>query len=512
MRHTRWFGKIIKVKNKEPEEQNIAQQIGLYRVYQGKKYLLPLGELITSHVRKIMEEDLGDTLALMLPPRGGRLDWAVLLAGEIKSYTELPVWIRLKDGRGWFEEQTEKESEALNLTSRYLCVEENQIVEKADKWRSTVEKLFSTLGFEKTKFSENGKDFEYFMEDEHGNSTRLCCYECGWLGSRNVHPVNLESEADESNTVDPELSISKIETPGIKTIRDLADFFNTDPNTTIKSVFLESDEGVFIQALIRGDREVSRKKVEWKLGVQGVRAASAESVQRVGAPAGYAGPVMNDDFFPNKTIVDSSISESRNYIAGANKEGWHVRGVRPGRDFKIHLRGDISQAKEGGRCSFCGGILQKKRGRVLASWRVWQNLFSLSGSDSKRKQIGAGIGTLNTGQIMEVLIRRGSGDKSMHWPGGISPFNVYMISIREEELAEKIYRDLESAGVTIFYDDRKVSPGIKFKDADLMGCPFRLTVSSRSIKNGGIEVYDVNNNDEEIISVEEIVSWITTRV
>lgn len=506
MRHSDWFGKILK----NAGENSVAQsdrgaQIGLYRFYRGKLFILPLGQIILERISHLFEGAWSFLPSLKLPAAGSRLDWAAVLAGEIKSYTELPVWIKVLGGRNWFSEGKNIDLQKQDLTERYACVDKNKIVEEAGKWRKGVNDLLSTLELQNVHLSDTPEQLEWFLEDRNGLTRRLNCSKCSWLGRGEYHPVNFKPDITEA---DPGLSITLIETPGVTTIEDLASFVGATAQDTIKSVFLETDEGVLIQTLIRGDRDVSKEKVGKLLGIHGVKVASTQSLQRIGVPAGYAGPVLNNEFHTDKTLIDQSITTKKNYIAGANKEGWHLSNIRPGRDFDISPQGDISTAVEDDTCAFCGGRLENSLGRVLASWSSYMNLFSLSGREGKRIQIGLGMGTLEMEEILNVLAEQCARKNQMHWPVGITPFNVYLISIREDDAAEKLYRDLTQAGVTIFYDNRDVNPGVKFNDSDLMGCRYRITVSSRSIKNGGAEILSLRKNQEQILSMDKIVDWI----
>lgn len=509
MRKSEWFGGILREDQPgETDGECLSRKLGLIRRYRGKDFVLPPGVKLLSRAGQLLEQGLPRTSPVIFPLHGNIVDLGSMLAGEISSYKQLPVWLRLEGSATCLAGYPSEPAANPEVDSIYMLVDEQNKIEEASTWSKALRSLLDTLDISDYVEISGYSVQEWLLPHPSGPDTFLACDSCSWKGSGDFHPLGDEALEDE-----PEIGSSPllVETPGVTTIDDLCSFLQIDDRHTLKTLLLESEEGLVVQALIRGDRTVSIPKVEKLLGIQGLKPADDQTLERAGAVAGYAGPLKSEAFNPDRVVMDLTIGANVNYAAGANQTGFHLRNVRLGRDFFPDIQGDIAAAGEGDSCSFCGSSLKSVRAFRLASWKARSDLFSISGPGPERLAVGIGIGTLHILPILFSLAERGHQGGILRWPDGMEPFLVYLLSVREDEAAEEIYKVLSESGVSVFYDDRSVSPGVKFNDADLMGCPIRLTVSGRSLEAGGIEVFRIDTRTREILTLDEISRELGSR-
>jgi len=509
LRKSEWFGGILREDQQgETAGERLSRKIGLFRRYRGKDFVLPLGIRVSRRITGYFEQGMPDITSLILPFDGNVVDWGVMLSGELTSYRQLPVWLR-PEGRGsGMDGAPSSPAVDADLNRRYILLDNQDAVKDAGEWINAVRRILSAVEFRDYVELRGYSNREWMLPHTDGPDAFLVCENCLWKGLGEFHPVREKLIGSEPES---ESSPVKVETPGVTTIEDLCAFLQIDERHILKTLLLASEDGLVVQALIRGDRTVSIPKVENILGVKGLRTASLHNLEKAGAVAGYAGPLRNDMFRPDRIVMDQSISTGINYVAGANQVGFHLKNVRLERDFRPELIGDIATAVAGDNCGFCTSTLKTVRAFRLASWKARTDLFSLSGSGPERIAVGMGLGSLHVLPIILNMVERGYSEGILNWPEGMEPFHVFLISIRQDETADEIYRLLSDSGLSVLYDDRSVSPGTKFKDADLMGCPVRLTVSGRSMEQGGVEVFRADTKSREIHTVEDICRELLMR-
>jgi len=309
--------------------------------------------------------------------------------------------------------------------------------------------------------------------------------------------------------------VEEFATPGIKTIDELAKAESVSKSKTAKAVFYSVD-GEIVVVTIRGDYEVNDTKLRNQLGGSEPRLATPEEVKAAGLVSGSASAVGLEGM---KSVVDDSITMGSNYLAGANKEGFHLRNVNLGRDFKADILADIAEAKKGYLSPDGKGKLMAKRGIEIGHVFKLGNVYSskmgadYTNEDGEQNEILMGCYGIGVGRILAAAIESNHDDFGMVLPRAIAPYDVYLagLNLNDADIAgkaEQIYEALQDAGYDVLFDDRDTPPGVKFKDADLIGIPARVVISSRSLENGGVEVKSRTSKDSEIVSETDVLESV----
>ena len=198
--------------------------------------------------------------------------------------------------------------------------------------------------------------------------------------------------------------------------------------------------------------------------------------------------------------------------------GFHLANVNYGRDFEAGKLADIASAEDGSPCPDCGGGMRAERGVEVG------NIFKLGtrysealgasflDSDGERKPVVMGSYGIGVGRLLACIAEEHHDEDGLIWPISVAPYHVHIVAAEKGEVADGIYRGLVSAGVEVLYDDRSESLGAKFKDADLIGAPIRLTVTPRSLKSGGVEIQVRANTDRSIVSTDDVVSVVQRKI
>jgi prolyl-tRNA synthetase len=360
---------------------------------------------------------------------------------------------------------------------------------------------------------------EFMYLSPVGEDTLIMCNHCGYSANRQI-----AMHKKQPNPEERELPIEKVATPDCKTIDDLSRYLSITTNKTAKAVFMiativqgreRADRFVFV--IVRGDMEVNETKLATILHAVALRPAVEAEIRAVGAVPGYASPVGLKNVM---VIADDIIPYSTNLVSGANIEGYHLRNVNYGRDYFAEIVADITLAKDDDECIDCGQPLHSVRGVEVG------NIFKLGtwiseamgcyyldrGGISHPVVMGSyGIGT---GRLLACIAEEHHDEHGLIWPISVAPFKIHLVVLpwkpsvstgEDPSLAETLYQQLNDEHLDCLYDDREESPGIKFNDADLIGNPIRLTISERSIKNGGIEYKRRDKSEKMIISFESIL-------
>lgn len=280
----------------------------------------------------------------------------------------------------------------------------------------------------------------------------------------------------------PPLQMEKIETPDCNTIESLANFLNIQEEQTAKALmYIRISDGKFIFVVVRGDMQLGESKLKAQVG--DVRAARAEEIVSVGAVAGYASAVGLRDAV---IVVDDLIPQSPNLVAGANEAGFHLMNTNYGRDYSAEIVADLVQAKEGDACVNCRSPLS-----ILSAIRLNDHFEN----------------------ILLALAETHHDEKGLTLPHPAAPFDVYLMHVPGKEIdtrakAEEIYNALQDAGVSVLFDDRDERAGVKFNDADLIGCPVRVTVGEKGLKANAVEVKSRKSADNQSVEFGQLASAI----
>jgi prolyl-tRNA synthetase len=357
-----------------------------------------------------------------------------------------------------------------------------------------------------------GKDSEEFIFlTEVGEDTILLCPSCGYA-------ANAEKADHKKHEVESEdlLPLEEVATPGKKTIDDLVSFLGVPHFRTLKAVFYEAG-GAPVFVAIRGDLEVNEAKLRNALKGVEIKLLDEEGVRKHGLVAGSASPVGLKGI---KIVADDTALTSYNLVAGANKPDVHYKNVNHGRDWTADVVTDISLAQAGAACVRCGGALETKRGmemgHVFKLGTVYTERLAATytdeAGDSKPAVMGCyGIGV---GRVFAGAIEANHDERGIIWPPELTPYDVHLVGLGFDkpgvrESAEQVYQQLVDAGIDVLYDDREDgSAGVKFNDADLLGMPVRVTVSPRSIENGGAEVKRRTVKESEIVALAGVAGAV----
>ncbi|MBA7702351.1 Proline--tRNA ligase [subsurface metagenome] len=360
-----------------------------------------------------------------------------------------------------------------------------------------------------------GKDSHEFMViTDTGEDELLYCEKCGY--SANVEKAE---SVTESLPEEEPLPVEAVATPGMATIEEVSGFLGVPRNKTMKAVFYQAD-GELVFVVIRGDIEVNETKLKNTLKCNELTLATEAAITAAGIVAGSASAIGLKGI---KIIADESITSGANFVAGANKPDIHLKNVNYPRDFKADIVTDIAKARVGEGCPKCNNRLSSTRGievghifklGTVFSQQLGANFMDASGISHPIIMGCYGIGLE---RMIAAAIEQNHDDKGIIWPLPIAPYQIYLCPLYRENsqvagVAEKLYAELEAQGLEVLFDDRNESPGIKFNDADLLGIPFRLTVSPRSLEKNSAELKKRAEKQFELLPLEGVAGKIKEMV
>jgi prolyl-tRNA synthetase len=335
---------------------------------------------------------------------------------------------------------------------------------------------------------------EFMVLAQAGESRVISCPsdECGYAAT----DESAEAVIERFSANGPPLPISEAHTPSKKTVEEVCSFLNIQPHNLVKTILYKSN-GEIVAALVRGDREVSESKLRRALKTDLLEMADEETVQSVsGAAVGFAGPVGIRGV---KLVADKTIADMKNFVTGANKTDYHFVNVNCERDFKPNIVADIAVAASGDKCIQCGRELTEYRGievgQVFKLGRKYSEKMNATFTDENGEEIPFTMGCYGIGitRTVAAAIEQNYDENGIIWPPALAPYQVVItpVAVKDQAImsaAEDIYSGLRKRGVEVLLDDRDERPGVKFKDADLIGIPVRVTVGSRGLKEGKIEI------------------------
>ncbi len=319
-----------------------------------------------------------------------------------------------------------------------------------------------------------GNENETFFPIASGDVEVAHCPSCKY-----TERLELARFAKTPLSQEEELPLEKVLTPDCNTIESLANFLGVPKEKTAKALmYTRVSDGKFVFVVVRGDMQLSEAKLGAQVG--DVRAATAEEIVSGGAVPGYASAVgLGKEAL---IVVDDQVPASPNLVAGANESGWHLKNTNYGRDYSAEVVADLVQAKGDDGCVECGNPLS-----VLSA-------MQLNDAES----------------ILLALAETHHDEKGLTLPRPAAPFDVYLMHVPGREMdtrtkAEEIYGSLQDAGISVLFDDRDERAGVKFNDADLIGCPVRVTVGEKGLKEGKVEVKKRTSKDNQLVPIEEII-------
>ena len=333
---------------------------------------------------------------------------------------------------------------------------------------------------------------EFMVSADSGEAEIVFCTSCDYAANvekAELFPLEAQEEAM--------LTKEEVVTPDCKTIADVCAYLKLPVDHSVKAVAYNSEKGLIL-CFVRGDHEVNEIKVINTCGVIDLEMATEEQLAAAGTVGGYMGPVGID----NKkviVVVDATVMKMHNVCCGANKEGYHFINVNPGRDFTPTYVADIRLIQEGDPCPHCGGEVSKARGievgQVFKLFTKYSSALKATYLDENGKEQPMVMGCYGVGvsRTMAAAIEQNYDDNGIIWPIEIAPYHVLVVPVNTKDeasaaKAEEIYMQLKKVGLETVIDDRNERPGVKFKDADLIGYPLRVVVGPKTLTEGNLEV------------------------
>lgn len=345
-----------------------------------------------------------------------------------------------------------------------------------------------------------------------GEDVLVLCDSCDFASNIEVAPC-IPQKPD---TVEEEKEMYLEETPNSRTIEEVAQHFHEDAKKFVKTLIYNVD-GKAVAVMVRGDRDVNETKLRKMLNATNVELADAEMVvEATGAQIGFAGPVG----IKCPVYADEEVLYMQNFIVGANKTGYHYANVN-NKDFTLTGHGDLRNIMEGDICPKCGGTIEFKHGiEVGNTFKLgtkYSKALDLRYLDSNNQLQDVWMGSYGIGpaRAMAALAEQNADENGINWPIEVAPYQIaiVIISTKDEQQvaeAENIYAQLTRKGYEVILDDRDERPGVKFKDMELIGIPYRITVG-KGIKDGKVE-FKARNGEKMDVAVEDIIAHVQNTI
>lgn len=451
---------------------------------------------------------------------------ADLARSEINSYRQLPQIVyhlqtkfrdepRARGGLIRVREFTMKDSYSLDADEAGLDVAYKLHWQAYDKIFTRAGLDYVVVGAD-TGMMGGSASHEFMAFSPNGEDTIFICPSGDYAANREVALFRRDEPVR-----DDLLPMEEVETPNTPTIEALANFLGIKKSQTAKAVFFKGGSGRFIFVVIRGDLDVNETKLRKVANEPALTPATAEEIQAIGAAAGYGSPVGVRDAF---IVVDESVRDTPNLVAGANKPGYHLKNVNLGRDYQADVIGDIANAVEGSPCPQCGAPMRAERaievGNIFKLGSRYSEMLGATYLDAEGRSHPIVMGSygIGSGRVAATVVEQCHDERGITWPASIAPFAVSLLNLGKADDAESaaaadaLYADLTTAGIEVLYDDRDERAGVKFNDADLIGNPIRLSVSPRTLKEGNAELKGRKEADATFVPLAKVVSSVQSKL
>lgn len=357
-----------------------------------------------------------------------------------------------------------------------------------------------------------GYTHEFMVLADNGEATIVYCDDCDYAANIEIAPCPRPAEKSDAQP----LPMEKVHTPNIRSMEDLVDFLHIKAKDGIKTLFFQADDEVIV-VIVRGDREVNDIKVQRVHPCDDLQLADETKVKEImHANPGSLGPVGLKGL---KVYADWEVEQMVNTVCGANETDYHWINVNPGRDFQVDGYYDLRLVEEGEPCPKCGRTLKTARGievgQVFKLGTKYSKAMNATFLDENGKEniIYMGCYGIGVSRTISAAVEQNYDEHGIIWPKAIAPYSVVVvpISAKDEQhmaIAEQLYADLEACGIDVMLDDRNERPGVKFKDADLIGYPVRLTVGKKAVEGQMIEYKLRTAADSEDVALAEVVEQV----
>jgi len=448
-----------------------------------------------------------------------------LVRREVRSYRELPIMLyqfgtKFRDEiRPRFGVMRAREfymKDAYSFHADEKCAEDYY-----SKVFEAYKKAFKRCGL---KFREVEADpgtiggsysHEFMVLADTGEETMVSCG-CGY--GANIERAECKDESGDDGKEKPR-ELKDVPTPGAWTVDDVAKLLKEPKEKFIKTLFFLAGKDPVV-ALVRGDEELNESKLRRFLKCESLEKADNKTYEKIaGCEVGYAGPVG----LKARIIADFGVKSITNGISGANKKDKHTININIGRDYKPETFADLRMIKEGDNCPKCGAKLIFSKGIEVGHTFKLGLKYSKSmdatflDKEGKKRNFVMGCYGIGVSRIVAAAIEQSYDEFGIIWPKPIAPFNVILIPInysdaKTKQTSDELYKELTEEGIGVLFDDRDVRAGVKFKDADLLGIPLRVTISEKKMAKGVIELKERASKDTIDIPVEKATEEIVSKV
>jgi prolyl-tRNA synthetase len=444
---------------------------------------------------------------------------------EIRSYRQMPI--NLFQIQTKFRDEIRprfgvmRAREFIMKDGYSFDVDENNADESYQKMYDAYSRVFARCGLKfKVVEAESGLigghfSHEFMVLAETGEEIIISCTHCSYAA--NIEKAEFKRSDRTSRSEDPNLfkPLQKVQTPNQRTVEEVTQFLSVSPKELVKTLIFETDKGP-IAALVRGDHEINEKKLKAILGTENLQLASEETVEEIThAPKGFAGPLG----LSIPVLADLDIQSMVNFVTGGNQKDAHLLHVNIGRDFHISQYVDLRKFTQGDRCPLCGGETRWDKGievgHIFKLGTKYSKAMGAAYLDEQGKERIIVMGTygIGVGRTVAAAIEQYYDKDGIIFPMPIAPFQVLILPVNMKvdllrETAEELYQTLLNQGIEVLFDDREETPGVKFKDADLIGIPLRVTLGEKNLKKGLVEINRRRTGEISLVKKEEAVSKI----
>jgi prolyl-tRNA synthetase len=382
------------------------------------------------------------------------------------------------------------------------------------KHKTAYDRIFDRCGIEvfavqaESGMMGGSESIDYLAPSGSGENTLVTCDACDYAADIEIARGIPRAPSFPAALAEPD----PVETPGVTTIEALATFLDIDGAATSKAMPVVREDGVLVLALVRGDDRLEEAKLAAALG-QGFRPALEDEIRAAfGADPGSLGPVG----FAGEIVADETLREGQ-FVAGANRTGWHLRGVEHGRDFQARFA-DIREPRAGDACPRCGGHLRFQTaievGHIFKLGTRYSAPFGATFLDEEGQACPIVMGSygIGPGRVLAAAVEQGHDEHGIVWPSALAPYEIHVLSLAGTGedvagVAEAVAAELADAGHDVLLDDRAARPGEKFADADLLGCPLRVTVGRKTLEDGAVDVRRRADGTDARIPRDTVNDW-----
>jgi prolyl-tRNA synthetase len=443
-------------------------------------------------------------------------------AREIKSYRELPKLLYHFSVKDRDEARPRggllRVREFIMKDAYSFDRDEDGVKRSFEANREAYKRIFARCGLETYDVqAESGMmggkfSVDFLAPSGSGENTLVTCENGDYAGDLEVARAIPREPRFPDRLDAPE----EIETPGVTTIEGLAEFLGIDNAATSKAMPVVLDGGNVVLALVRGDDRLSETKLYDALRAASRPATDEEIRSAFGAGGGSLGPIG----FDGEVVADETLREGQ-FVAGANRDGWHLRGVEAGRDYTPRFA-DLREPREGDRCPECGGALQFRTaievGHIFDFGTFYSSPLEATflDEDGTEKPLLGGSYGIGPGRVLAAAVEQHHDDRGILWPDAIAPYDVHVLALHggsDEVLsaAETVAAELDAGGFAVLLDDRDERPGEKFADADLVGCRVRVTVGRKTLDDDAVDVRRRADESDQRMAVGDVLKWVADR-